>query len=128
MPIQSGQRVVPGRVNTLRGFRQLTTAYTVTTTATDLAGTTVNLSTAYDGATYLANWSGDFNLLTAGSLTGVVSLVVDGLALTSPQAIWNPANVTSGARAVISQTYGGVISAGAHTFKLQATVVRPSAD
>lgn len=127
MAIQAGGIIRAGQVSILRSSASLTTAYTLTTSMADLTGATLTVTTPYANAAYLALWTADYTLLTAGSLTGVVQLVVDGTAVTQPQAIWNPANVAAGARATVMQsTSGSLATAGSHTFRLQGSYVGAS--
>lgn len=126
MTYLAGQKLAASDLNTLLVQSALTSAYTLTATATDLTGTSVTITTATTGAKYLATWSADYQLTTAGNITGIVQLLVGGVAVT-PQAIWNPANVIAGARAVIGNSHIGTLgSAGSYTFKLQGSRVFPS--
>lgn len=103
-----------------KGSAALAGTFTVPAAMADVTGVTLNIGTTYANATWLAWWTADFQLITAGNYTGVCQLVVDGVAA-SEQALWNPGNVTAGARATVGQSAAGTLGGvGTHTWKLQA--------
>lgn len=111
----------------LRGNGALSALYTLTNTFADLAGTTVTLNVPTGSAIYLASWTMSAQLITAGNITAICQLLVDGVAQAA-QAIWNPGNVAATApRAVQSQALTGALTgSGNHVFKLQASRAYPS--
>lgn len=108
-----------GKLLTASERAAVTTAYSPTTaTPTALVGTTITVNTTRAGATWEADWTADVDLTTAGAVTVVVLVEVDGVQQ-PPLAVWNPANVVAGARDDSSQGWGGTLgAAGAHTFRL----------
>jgi hypothetical protein len=105
-----------------RASSALTALYTVTGTLTDLAGTTITITTQDANSFYFAAWVADARLQTAGAAGDVtVQLNVDGVAIANPAADVNFSNLAAGARMTVGQNLSGVLAAaGAHTFKLQA--------
>lgn len=124
MGIQSGMLLTPARLNVQRGSAQLATNYQLTATMDVLSGfSSLIFTTVTPNATFHATWSGDFQLTTAGAPTGVLSLSVDNVPVANPQAVWNPANVTTGARETEGQSHSGVLATpGTHTFSLRGQV------
>ncbi|MEV0725997.1 hypothetical protein AB0I37_24865 [Micromonospora purpureochromogenes] len=110
----------------MRNSGALSSLYTLTASFTDLSGTSMTFNVPTSSAIYLAHWSADCQLTTAGNVTAVIQLLVDGTAQ-SPQALWNPGNVTNTARASVgNSTSGALVGAGNHNFRLQANRVFPS--
>ena len=110
----------------LQGQGALSSLYTLTATQTDLAGTSITINVPTANAVYLASWTMSAQLMTAGNISAICQLMVDGVAQ-APQAIWNPGNVAAGARGGQGEQVSGVVSgSGNHIFKLQAARVFPS--
>lgn len=127
MAVSPGMRLTPARLNVQQFEVNLGTAYPLTTTHTDLPGVTLNVVTVNPNQAWQVTWSGDWNLTTAGSLTGVLSLVVDNVAWNPREAVWNPANVAAGQRETEGQTASGVFATpGTHNFKLRASRIGAS--
>lgn len=107
--------------NPLQADAGLSSNYTLTGTMTDLPGCSVTINVATAGlAAYMVSWSGDCQLVTAGSLTGSIHLMVDGVQVGRP-AVWNPGNVIAGARNSPASSAAGILTgSGNHVIKLQA--------
>ncbi|MBQ1039283.1 hypothetical protein [Micromonospora sp. C81] len=105
----------------LQGNASLSSNYTLTASMADLTGASVTINIGAAGlAVYFLEFTGDFTLVTAGSVTGVMSCLIDGVP-GGRQVIWNPANAAAGVRATVGNSWAGVVSgSGNHTFKLQA--------
>lgn len=110
----------------LYGQGALSSLYTLTNTQTDLAGTSFTINVPTSNAVFFAKFKMAATLVTAGNITAVCQLLIDGVAQ-SPQAIWNPGNVVAGARGGDDNQLAGALSgSGNHTFKLQAARVFPA--
>ncbi|MCX5119207.1 hypothetical protein OG992_18640 [Micromonospora sp. NBC_00362] len=133
MATMSGNRLPPARLNPVAFQLQLASDYTLTSTSTAL--TLSNVTAGYSGTsitvpdggmTGLAVYTGYFHLSTAGTVTfATMDLLIDGTWV-GPQAVWNPSNVTAGARVTASQSWPFALAAGTRTFGLRASVTLSS--
>jgi hypothetical protein len=102
----------------------LSSQFTLGSTIADLPGCTITRTTPRSNAVALVTWMADCQLFTAGStsLMAVVNLMVDGVDLASPQAVWGPGNMAVQANTrgtVAGSATVALASAGSHTFKLR---------
>ncbi len=103
----------------LMGTGQLTSAYTMTATMTDLAGASVTLNVPRAGASALIVWSTDMQVQTTGSVTAYTLVNIDGV--DQPQnAVWNPGGAAVGGRVTVGNSFTTTLAtSGSHTFKLR---------
>ncbi|MEU7609559.1 hypothetical protein [Micromonospora sp. NPDC049204] len=108
------------QTETLKG-RSSTDVTPTSGSLVDIPGTAQTITTTRDGARYLAIWTLDAELVTAGTATTIYGkCVVNGSALTD-NVLAGFANAAAvGARATVTQHAAGVLGdAGSYTFKSQ---------
>lgn len=128
MGFNVGDRLAAARLSPISQQGLMTgSALGLTASFVDLPGCSVTVVVPANGAVMTATFAGDFQLATAGTITGVVQLVVDGTAISAPQAIWTPppnaTTSTGGPRGTSANSYTQNLAAGTHTIKLQGKAV-----
>ena len=122
MPIASGMKLTPARLNALQNkvYDAAASADLVLTgSAQDVPGATITFTTVFPGAKAVCTWIADTDATNATAAVGSCFPAVDGTDQPAPMTILEQ-GTTNDARATIGQqaTYT-LAAAGSHTIKLR---------
>jgi hypothetical protein len=119
--IASGARLTPSRLNTRVWTVAASGALALTAADVLVPGTILNFTTTNPNQPYTVQFQADWDLTTAGSGLGVLTMVFDLAPIVQPVGTWKPSNVAAGARETVGQTLSGVIATpGNHSWRMVA--------